>query len=59
MSSTGQTGTRSQPLRATLVEYEDAPTECTIHPVDPPTERETTEWITAREGSFASLANLR
>lgn len=59
MSSKGQVGRRPPIFRATVVEYEDAPDECTIHPLDPPSDRETTEWITAREGSFASLAGVR
>lgn len=39
--------------------YEDRPAECTVFPVDvAPAERLTT-WISAREGSFVRLAEMR
>jgi hypothetical protein len=46
-------------LTATVVEYDDEPDQCTIHPVDPPEGRRTTEWISAEEDSFVVLERLR
>ncbi|WP_049985929.1 DUF7511 domain-containing protein [Halobellus rufus] len=59
MSSEANLDERLSPLRATIVEYENAPNECTIHPLDPPDSNRTTEWITAREGSYLHLRDCR
>jgi len=45
--------------RAVIEEYDDAPDECTIFPCSAKAESVTTEWITAREGSFVALADVR
>lgn len=42
-------------LRAEVVNYDDAPDECTIFPEDVSEERRTTVWITARGDSFCSV----
>lgn len=49
----------SVPLRATVVEYEDAPDECTIYPQDVSHWDRMTTWITAEEGSFVELESQR
>ncbi|MDQ2054475.1 MULTISPECIES: hypothetical protein [Halobellus] len=59
MSSKGDLDEGLTPLRATVVEYEHKPSECTIHPVDPPEGGQTTAWITAEEGSYVALATTR
>jgi len=59
MSSQGDFNEESYSLRATIVEYEHRPDECTIHPVDPASSDRTTEWITAREGSYVPLGRFR
>ncbi|RLM54023.1 hypothetical protein DVK02_11390 [Halobellus sp. Atlit-31R] len=59
MSSKGDCGGELHPLRATVVEYQHRPDECTIHPVDPPDRNRTTAWITAKEGSYVALATAR
>lgn len=59
MSTKGDVSEDLRPLRATIVEYENSPTECTIHPVDPPSERQSTAWITAKKGSYISLSTCR
>jgi hypothetical protein len=46
-------------LTATVVEYEDEPDQCTIHPVNVPDERRMEEWISAKEGSFFIVEELR
>ncbi|WP_336023502.1 DUF7511 domain-containing protein [Halobellus salinisoli] len=55
MPSKVDVGEELYPLRATVVEYEQSPDECTIHPLDPPESGRTTQWITAREGSYVPL----
>lgn len=42
-------------LRATIVEYEDAPDECTIYPSDTAGVERMTTWISAKEGSYVDL----
>ena len=46
-------------LRSTVVEYDDAPNECTIYPEDVPEWDRMTTWITATEGSYVELAERR
>ncbi|WP_299334199.1 DUF7511 domain-containing protein [Haloplanus sp.] len=44
---------------AAVVEYADAPDECTIYPTDVAEGLRTTTWITAAAGSFCSVENRR
>lgn len=46
-------------LVATVVRYEKVPDECTIHPVDATDEELMTSWITALEGSFVAMPDVR
>lgn len=46
-------------LTASVVEYSDEPTECTIYPGDAPPEQLLTTWISAREGSFVDPTEMR
>lgn len=46
-------------LTATVVEYEDEPDQCTIHPENVPEGQRTKEWISAKEGSYFILEDLR
>ncbi|WP_144905486.1 DUF7511 domain-containing protein [Halobellus captivus] len=59
MSSKGDLNGEVFSLRATIVEYEHGPDECTIHPLDPTESGRTTEWITALEGSYVPLGRCR
>jgi hypothetical protein len=45
--------------RAEIVEYDDAPDECTIYPADAQEWELMTRWITAREGSYVDLEEMR
>lgn len=49
---------RSESLTATIAKYDGRPDICTLHPVDPGNEA-TTAWISAEEGSFYSLLEVR
>ena len=42
-------------LRATIVEYENAPDECTIYPSGVSGVERMTTWISAEEGSYVDL----
>jgi hypothetical protein len=44
---------------AAVVPHDDAPDECTIFPVDVTEDRLVTTWVSAAEGSFVSLAEMR
>jgi hypothetical protein len=46
-------------LRAEIVEYDDAPNECTIFPTDAQEWELMTRWITAAEGSYVDLEAMR
>jgi len=46
-------------LRADVTEHEDGPDECTIWPHNASGSALLTEWITAEEGSFVSLGEMR
>lgn len=46
-------------LRATVVEYDDRPDECTIHPPTVSDDHRTTAWITAEAGSFVDVRRWR
>lgn len=48
-------GASAMQLRSTVVEYEDAPDECTIFPGNVAGCERTTTWITAEEGAFVEL----
>lgn len=45
-------------LRATIVEYEDAPNECTIYPNGVSEVEQMTTWISAKEGSYVDLESV-
>lgn len=45
-------------LRATIVEYEDAPDECTIFPSDTSDIERMSTWISAKEGSYIDLTSV-
>ncbi|WP_096388826.1 DUF7511 domain-containing protein [Halopenitus persicus] len=59
MRTTDGSGTRGSVIEATIVRYDDGSEECTLHPVDPGEDRHTTEWITAKQGAYVSLATWR
>lgn len=42
-------------LRAEVVSYDDAPSECTMFPDDVSEDQRTTTWITARGDAFCPL----
>ncbi|WP_422656516.1 DUF7511 domain-containing protein [Natronomonas sp.] len=44
-------------LESVVVDYDDAPSECTIYPADSDIEERTTAWITAKEGSFCPITS--
>lgn len=44
---------------ATVVQYDEVPDECTIHPLDATEEELMTCWVTALEGSFVSVRDVR
>lgn len=44
---------------ATVVSYDDEPDECTIYPADATDEELVTTWISAKSGSYVSLADAR
>ena len=46
-------------LRATVVEYEEAPNECTIHPRGVSGMDRMTTWISAEEGAYVDLESFR
>ncbi|WP_459192271.1 DUF7511 domain-containing protein [Halosimplex sp. J119] len=46
-------------LTAEIIDPSDGPAECTIFPLDGSDTELVTQWITAREGSFVSLAERR
>lgn len=60
MSASGHDGLRgaTMHLRATIVEYEDAPDECTIFPRDVSDVERMTTWISAEEGSYVDLGSI-
>ena len=45
-------------LRATIVEYEEAPNECTIYPKGVSGMERMTTWISAKEGSYVDLGSV-
>jgi hypothetical protein len=45
-------------LRATVVEYENAPDECTIYPSGVTGMEQMTTWISAEEDSFVDLESV-
>lgn len=50
---------RLESLEATVVTYDDAPDECTIYPRVAPETYRTTAWITATEGAFCEILEMR
>ena len=60
VSCPGPGADRPEPIRVARIEsYDDAPDECTIYPADATAADLTTTWITAREGSFVQLDEMR
>ncbi|SEP21566.1 hypothetical protein SAMN04487948_12223 [Halogranum amylolyticum] len=45
--------------RAEITEYDDSPDECTVYPADAEEWELMTRWITAREGSYVDLEEMR
>jgi hypothetical protein len=46
-------------LTAAVVEYDDEPDECTLYPTEASEKALVTEWITAEEGSYVDLDEMR
>lgn len=59
MSSPQSHDQQFSPLIATVVTYDDAPDECTIHPKSVSDGHRTTAWISAKEGSFFTIDESR
>lgn len=55
MSAIDGMETTGTSLQATVVEYENAPDECTLFPRDVSGMDRMTTWITAKEDSFVDL----
>lgn len=53
------TADASRALAAVVVRHADEPDECTIFPTDADGEEIVTTWISAREGSFVGLDEMR
>lgn len=53
------TGARWQQIEATLVRYDNEVDTCTLHPANPESGKEMTEWITAKEGGYLYLTEWR
>lgn len=48
----------NEALRAEIVEYHDAPNECTIFPRGVSEAERMTTWISAKEGSYVDLGSF-
>lgn len=59
MISAGEPDHREPLIRATIVQYDDHPDECTLHPDEPDEDSRLTEWITAESGGYLSLMTCR
>ena len=59
MSSSAGRSESEPPITATVVTYDDQRDECTLHPADPAEQTRTTEWITAKAGSYIPLSECR
>lgn len=46
-------------LTAVVVEYDGEPDECTLYPAEASDDALVTEWITAEEGSYVELDEMR
>ena len=44
---------------ARIETYDDAPDECTLYPADATSAELPTTWLSAKEGSYVSLAEMR
>lgn len=44
-------------IHATVIQNENQPDECTLHPATPSKDERTTAWITAKEGSYIPLSS--
>jgi hypothetical protein len=49
----------TETLVGTVVEYDDAPDECTVYPLHADDEERLTTWISAKEDSFVGLDEMR
>lgn len=54
-----KTNATNSQIKATVVRCDERVDECTLHPVDPAEGKQKTEWITAKEGTYISLACWR
>ncbi|MWV65459.1 hypothetical protein GRS48_11620 [Halorubrum sp. JWXQ-INN 858] len=59
MNPTGEPREHESSIEATIVKYDDGPDECTLHPTDPTESQRLTEWLTAKQGTYVSLASWR
>lgn len=50
---------RPADLRAVVEEHDDGPDECTLFPPEADDESLVAEWITAEEGSYVALGEMR
>lgn len=50
---------RIDELEATLAQYDDGVTVCTIHPRQVTNESNTTLWVAAKDGSYCTLEEMR
>lgn len=46
-------------LRASIVDYEDGPDECTIYPLGVSEGERMTTWLSAKEGSYVDPRSMR
>lgn len=54
-----ESNSHGEAIKATHVRYNDQLDECTLHPAHPKKEKRTTEWMTAKRGTYVSLAVWR
>lgn len=59
MAATDERSSEKLLIRATLTRDEHGEDACTLHPENPPDDRQLTAWITAKQGSFVSLGDWR
>lgn len=59
MAQTDRPSESGTVIKATLARYNEGEDECTLHPMYPSESKRTTEWITAKQGSYVSLALCR
>ncbi|MUV58260.1 hypothetical protein SAMN04487947_2936 [Halogeometricum rufum] len=49
----------TETLVGTVVEYDDAPDECTVYPLHADEDERLTTWISAKDDSFVELDEMR